>query len=172
MNNPHSHEMTDLLARAARGEFTPSEQRDFEQRLENDAALRESFELEKRLDRALDQMSDFPVSTNFTTLVLQSVRAEPSEGRAPKYGWFRLRFARLATGLAVLGLAGYLTISQYRKAEHQEMVRSVESFTEIASALSPEQKPGLAFQDFDAIERFTLPADSELDLELLAALQK
>ena len=52
------------------------------------------------------------------------------------------------------------------------MARSVGSFTQVASALSPEQKPGLAFEDFEAIQRYSLPSESELDLELLAALQK
>ena len=84
----------------------------------------------------------------------------------------QFRLLRLATGLAVVAVAGVLSIHQYRKAEQEEMVRNVASFTEVAAAMSPEQKPGMVFQDFDAIERLTIPSEAELDLELFAALQK
>jgi hypothetical protein len=65
-----------------------------------------------------------------------------------------------------------LSVNHYRNNEQQEMVRNVNSFTQIASAMSPEEKPTLVFRDFDAISNLAVPADSELDLELLVALQK
>jgi hypothetical protein len=171
MSEPNGNEINELLAKALRGELTAQELRDFERRLDSEPDLREAWLLEQNLDRALTQIPNVPVPTNFTSLVLQSVRpvlSSPSRRRR----WFRFPFPRLATGLAVLGLAGFFTVHQYRQAQHEEMARSVGSFTQVASALSPEQKPGLAFQDFEAIQHFSLPSESELDLELLAALQK
>src|SRR5688572_26567963 len=172
MSEPNGNEISDLLARASRGELSAAEMRDFERRVGADPALREAWLLEQNLQRALDQLPNVPVSTNFTSLVLQSVRSEQPSTQHKPSGWLRLRFPRLAAGLAVVGLAAFLTLHQYRKAQHEEMAQSVGSFTQVASALSPEQRPGLAFQDFEAIQRYSLPSGSELDLELLAALQK
>ena len=171
MSESKGNEMNDLLAKALRGELTPSATREFERRLRSEPGLRETWFLEQSLDRALGHLPNVPVPTNFTSLVLQSVRSDQTSAKSQK-GWFRFRFPRLAAGLAVVALAGFLTLHQYRRAQHEEMARSVGSFTQVASALSPEQKPGLAFQDFEAIQRYSLPSESELDLELLAALQK
>jgi anti-sigma factor RsiW len=172
MSEPNGNEMNDLFAKALRGELSAPEMRNFERRLETEPALREAWLLEQRLDRALGRLPNVPVSTNFTSLVLQSVRSEetPAQSRTPR--WLGFRFPRLAAGLAIVGLAGFVTLHQYRRTQNEEMARSVSSFTQVASALSPEQKPGLAFQDFEAIQRYSLPSESELDLELLAALQK
>ena len=172
MSEPNGNETNDLLARALRGELSASEKHEFERRLQAEPALREAWLLEQSLDRALGHLPNIPIPTNFTSLVLQSVRSEQASSESRRTSWLRLRFPRLAAGLAVIGLAGLLTLDQYRKTQHEEMAQSVGSFTEVASALSPEQKPGLAFQDFDAIQRYSLPSESELDLELLAALQK
>ena len=172
MSEPNGNEMNELLTRALRGELSASEKREFDRRLESEPALREAWLLEQNLERALGRLPNIPVSSNFTSLVLQSVRSEQSSSPASRAGWFRVRFPRLATGLAVVALTGFLTLHQYRRAQDQEMARSVGSFTQVASALSPEQRPGLAFQDFEAIQRYSLPSESELDLELLAALQK
>src|SRR5687768_5436225 len=161
MSEPNGNEISDLLARASRGELSASEMRDFERRLEADPVLREAWLLEQHLQRALNRLPNVPVPTNFTSLVLQSVRPEqPSPQQRPS-SWLRLRFSRLAAGLAVVGLAGFLTFKQYRKGQHEEMAQSVGSFTQVASALSPEQRPGLAFQDFEAIQRYSLPSASE-----------
>ena len=172
MSEPNGNEINDLLARASRGELSAPEMRDFEHQLEADPALREAWLLEQNFQRALNRLPNVPVPTNFKSLVLQSVRSEQPAAQHRPSAWLRLRFPRLAAGLAVIGLAGFLTLHQYRKGQHEEMARSVGSFTQVASALSPEQKPGLAFQDFEAIQRYSLPSKSELDLELLAALQK
>ncbi len=172
MSEPTGNEMNDLLARALRGELSGSEKREFERRVEAEPGLREAWLLEQSLDRALGDLPNVPVPTNFTSLVLQSVQTEQPSSESRATGWLRLRFSRLAAGLAVVALAGFLTVHQYRRTQNEEMARSVGSFTQVASALSPEQKPGLAFQDFEAIQRYSLPSESELDLELLAALQK
>ena len=75
-------------------------------------------------------------------------------------------------GLAVFAVAGGLTVHQYRSVQRREMVRSLESFTDVATTMSPEQRPGLVFQDFETIQKYPIPGDNELDMELLVALQK
>jgi anti-sigma factor RsiW len=171
MNKPSDNEINNLITRALRGQLSAAEQRDLDRRLESDAALRDAFEQERALDHILERLPNVPVSTNFTSLVLQSVRTEQRERPSIKNPWFRFRFARLATGLAVVTIAGVLSVQQYRKAEQQEMVRSVASFSGVASAIGQPDSPQLVLRDFETIQRFPVPA-SELDLELLVALQK
>ena len=172
MNKPSDNEINELITRALRGELSPSEQRELDRRLESDAALRDAFEQERALDHILERLPNVPVSTNFTSLVMQSVRAEQRERPSVKNPWFRFRIARLATGLAVVTIAGVLTIQQYRKAQQEEMVQTVASFGGVASAISQPDSPPLVFRDFETIQRYPIPAESELDLELLVALQK
>jgi anti-sigma factor RsiW len=175
MNNPDRTDINDLITRALRNELTAAERAELDRQLQLDASLRERYDLEAALDRFLDHLPDAPLASNFTSRVLQAVELDKRQSARPeraKTPWFRLRLARLATGLAVVTAAGVLTIHQYRKAEQQEMARSVASFTDVAAAMSPEQRPGLVFQDFDAIERLTVPTEADLDLELLVALQK
>ena len=172
MNKPPTNEMDDLIIRALRGQLTEAEARDFQQRLKDDQALREAYAFELKLEQALEHLPNVPLSTNFTSLVLQKVRAEQPHLIAEQRGWLRFRFARLATGLAVATVAGVLSLHHYRRAEQQEMLARVTGFTEVASAFSSEQPPNLLLQDFEAIKRLAVPAESELDLELLVALQK
>ena len=175
MNNPDRNEVNELITRALRGELTEAEHAELERRMQLDPALRETYELEAGLNHVLERLPNVPISSNFTSLVVQAVQKEQLSAQitlAPKSPWLQFRLLRLATGLAVVAVAGVLSIHQYRKAEQEKMVRNVASFTEVAAAMSPEQKPGMVFQDFDAIERLTIPSEAELDLELFAALQK
>lgn len=175
MNNLPDNEMNDLITRALQGKLTRDEKREFDQRLTVDATLREAFEQEQSLEQLLDRLPNVPVSTNFTSLVLQSVREQSGESGGAKKRWTRFlpfSLTRLAAGLGAVALAGFLSVHQYRKSERQEMVRSVTSFSGVASAIASEESPDLVFQDFDAIQRYSVPAESELDLELLVALQK
>jgi anti-sigma factor RsiW len=172
MNNPDRNDVNELITRALRGQLTDVERAELDRRLQVDHTLRETYDAEAGLEHLLDRVPNIPVSSNFTSLVLQVVRQEQRHRAGSATPWRRFRFARLATGLAVVAVAGVLSIQQYRKAERQEMVRSVASFTDMAAVMSPEQKPGLVFQDFEAIQRLTVPSESDLDLELLVALQK
>src|SRR5687767_717743 len=107
MSEPNGNEMNELFTRALRGELSASEKREFDRRLESEPALREAWLLEQSLERALGRLPNIPVSSNFTSLVLQSVRSEQSSSPASRAGWFRVRFPRLATGLAVVALTGF-----------------------------------------------------------------
>lgn len=173
MKNPDGNEVNELITKALRGELTQAERAELDRRMELNPGLREAYGKEVGLEHLLERLPNSPVPSNFTSLVLRAVRKEDRvQPTAQKFPWVRFRIARLATGLAVVTVAGILSIHQYQKAEEQEMVRSVASFTEVAAAMSPEQRPGLVFQDFEAIERLTVPTEADLDLELLVALQK
>src|SRR5688500_774591 len=167
MNKPSDNEINELITRALRGQLSAAEQRELERRLESEPALREEYEQERALEQILERLPNVPVSTNFTARVMQSVRAGERQRTPARMPWFRFRFARLATGLAVVTVAGVLTLQQYRQAQRQEMVRSVASFGEVASALNQADAPHLVFRDFETIQRYPMPAESELDLELL-----
>src|SRR5688572_9379304 len=99
MSEPNGNEINDLLARASRGELSAPEMRDFEHQLEADPALREAWLLEQNFQRALNRLPNLPVPTNFTSLVLQSVRSEQPAAQHRPSAWLRLRFPRLAAGL-------------------------------------------------------------------------
>jgi hypothetical protein len=173
MKDPDTQE---FVTKALRGTLTEAERRQWEQLLQNDAALRERFAEEAALERMLDDLPDVPISSNFTALVLQAaVRESQTEGphsriRLPL---FRSVLARLAAGLVMFTLLAVLVGYQYRKSERADMAERVRSFTGIASAIGSEKTPPEElFQDFDAIRRLSLPAEGELDMELLFALQK
>lgn len=174
----HANDPGEWVAKALKGELTEAEQRQFQQRLQNEPALRAAFEEEQRLEHLIGRLPNVPVSTNFTSLVLQAVRREErrparSEGR---FGWLpflRGPFPRVAAGLAAVLLAGVVGVRQYRQSQQTEMARSVSAFTEVASAIGSEETPPPAvFRDFEAIQRLSIPREPELDLELLFALQK
>ena len=171
-NDPKTNDLEELISRALRGKLSAEEQVRFEQRLQQDGGLRQRFEEEKALERLLDQVPPLPVPSNFTALVLRAVRED--QRKAVKSGprsWWRFSFARVAAGLAVVVAAGFFAIQQYREAELEQMTRSVSAFAEVTSAINSEKTPSIALlQDFDAIQK--LPQDGELDLELLANLQR
>ena len=174
MNDPETNDPEELISRALRGKLTEREKQRFQQRLQGDSAIRARFEEEKALERLLDRAPKLSVPTNFTSLVLQAVRKEPRPARKLTLAaWFRFRFARVAVGLAAVVAAGFFGLLQYREAEREQIARSVNAFTEVASAIGSEQTPPVAmFQDFEAIQKLSIPQESELDLELLVALQK
>jgi hypothetical protein len=170
---------SDLLAKAkvlGRSELNPQEQNLFARELKANPGLRAAFEEEKGLEDLLTRLPDFPVSTNFTSLVLQRAEMEgrpSSRKRPPIFPWFRFAFARVATGLVAISVLGLTIVHQYHKSQQAEMAENVRSFTGAASVMVSEQAlPVQLLQDFDTIQRLPPPARSDLDLELLVALQK
>lgn len=174
MNNAHSNDPNELMAKALRGELSDGQKQVFEQLLRSDEAVRTVFAEEKALQKALDRLPNAPVPSNFTSLVLQAVHAEkPRPARGRGMGWFSFRFARVAAGLATFAAAGLITIHQFRRSEQREIAQSISAFTEVAQVIGASQaSPAVLFQDFETIQKLSVPAESELDLDLLVALQK
>ena len=73
MNHPDTN---NLLEKALRGKLSPGEQGRFEELLEDDHDLRARFEQERSLDTLLDALPNAPVSSNFTSRVMDAVRRE------------------------------------------------------------------------------------------------
>lgn len=171
----HANDPGELIAKALKGELSGAEQRQFEQQLRDDPALRAAVEEEQRLNHLIGRLPNVPISTNFTSLVLRAVRQaerKPAhhEGR---FGWPRWGFARVAAGLAAALLVGVIGVQQYRQSQQSQVAQSVSAFTEVASVIGSEgTPPPEVFQDFEAIQRLSIPHEPELDLELLFALQK
>lgn len=165
-------ENEDRIARALRNQLSDAEKERWEELLRADSSLRDEFVEESALQRALDALPNVPISSNFTSLVVQ---AATSEAR-PHSSWrFRWPIVRLAFGSAALLVLGSTALVNYRNhhLRQEEMALNVRSFSEFTSAVtSSKTAPEEVLQNFEAIERLSLPADGELDMELLVALQK
>jgi anti-sigma factor RsiW len=174
MSDPKTNDPEELISRALRGNLSREEQQRFEARLAEDNLLRERFEEEQGLERLLQCAPSLPVPSNFTSLALQAVRKDREKTKvATARGWFRFPFVRVGTGLAMVLVAGFFVLQQYRQGEREQMAQSVRAFTEVGKVISSEQTPPtVVFQDFDAIQQLSLPQDADLDLDLLVALQK
>ena len=175
MNSPESNDPKELVLRALRGDLSEAQKREFQARLEKDKSLQELFTEEQRLENLIERLPDAPISSNFTSLVLQAARAEERKSiqAGERFTWSQFRFARVAAGLAAVVIAGFVGIKQFQQAEQKQIAQTVGAFTEVATVISTEQaSPATVFQDFEAIQQLSLPAESELDLELLVALQK
>jgi hypothetical protein len=170
MKDPTSHE---LIARALRRELTAAEQQNFERILRQDGEFRAEWEIEQSLEKALDNLPNAPVSSNFTSLVLQAaLREEPREAVTGR-NWFQMAYAKLAAGLAFVAVVSLVLVQNRESAKRQDLAQTVNAFHQVASAVTADQNPPTeVFQNFEAIQRLSLPAESELDMELLVALQK
>ena len=175
MNDPlQPEERNELISKALRGGLSEKEDARLRELFEADPSVQIQLQEEKQLEQILQILPDVPVATNFTTLVLQAVGRE---GRVKERARFRIpvfrsAFARVATGLAVVLLVGVVFQQNHRESKQAELAQTVSTFSEVASAINQTERPEQLFQDFDAIQRLSLPSDSELDLELLVALQK
>jgi anti-sigma factor RsiW len=127
-------------------------------------------EMELALNRALRQLPDKPVASNFTDLVLQAVvRESKLEGR-PRLrlweSWLGARgwISKIAV-TAVIVSTGVLSYYQYQVRTRLELARSVAQVSGVTSLLNAE-----VLQNFDVINRLAqVPA--QMDDELYLALK-
>lgn len=130
---------------------------------EPDALAR--FEEEVRLNRLIQRLPNLPVSSNFTSRVMQSVEVERQRHSQPLthagllwrigHGWGR----RLAFA-SVLILAGFFTYEQYQTSERRELAQSI---LQMAHVLPSEE----IMRDFGAmsgLRQVSLTRDSSMDL--------
>jgi hypothetical protein len=140
-------------------------------------AERPELQAEIEIGHALRKIPQPPaVSSNFTALVMQEVRRSHST-RAVSWSFSWLTWPRLvrASGVAVVALGiGLQVIHQSKVDKQQKVLQTMRSFAGGVNAVAPgqgvqpEQLISLA-QDFEAIRN--LPAASDVDIELLAALR-
>ncbi len=173
MNRPDKR---DLIAKALRDSLSEAEKNEWAQLLQNDPACRDTFAEEQALDRVLDRLPDVPISSNFTALTLLAAMREP---RPAKGGWLsRLPFLRTTFAQALAAFVGVCAIGlaigvRYHNTQRADMALKVRTYTEVASVIGSEKiRPEELFQNFEAIRALPTVAESDVDMELLVALQK
>jgi anti-sigma factor RsiW len=172
MNDP---EPNDLLWRGLRGELSDEEKNRLESLISSDARLKSEWEEELALNELLAKAPDAPVSTNFTSLVMQAVAKERREAahKTSTFRWLRFGFARVTAGLAVVLVIGLGLHNRYEKSQRTELAAGLRDLTTVASVLDQKHSAVETLQDFEAIQKLSrVPGSSELDMELLLALQK
>jgi anti-sigma factor RsiW len=126
------------------------------------------WESDAGLNMALANLTDAPLSSNFTARVLQAIELEELRQSRRSSGWFRnirLWLPRFAVAGLVVGLGG-LGYQQIHLHHIQEQAKSVELVTKVAVAL-----PDMAmWEDFDAIARLGQTQPSSQDQLLWEAL--
>lgn len=165
-----------LVEAGWRRELTPGEKAQVGEVLSRDPGLREDWERERALSRALNRLPAAPVPSNFTARVMQSAEeaARPSSlaGLRARQG-----FARLLDGMAVppglrwlwrgsvamvLVISGLWSYQHFESAQRERLAQSVATVSGI-TALPPD-----ILRDFDAIQ--ALNRTPAADEQLLAAM--
>ena len=164
MNESIYHQLREI---SWRRKLTPEEETRLQSWLAAHPQRQAEWDQEQVLTDQLRHLSNAPLSSNFTSQVMQTLDAELArqerEGRGA-YGWLQW-LRKLAPRLAPVSLALVVAVTafvHYRNADHEKRVDSVAFVTSATDGLGPE-----ILQDFEAIEK--LP--SATDEDLLAALQ-
>src|SRR5258705_9903447 len=110
------------------------------------------WEEDLALTRHLQELPDTPISSNFTSLVLQAVDAENTAPERPRgFHWTGLIHRWLAR-VALAGLVGLLAVGgllKYEQTHTRKLVAlDVQEFVRVTNLPGPE-----IFEHFDAIEK-------------------
>lgn len=153
-----------------RRELTPDEERTLHAWLARHPEAAAEWRENARLARAIRQLPNAPVPSNFTARVLEEVRRDAAkserarESRSTGGSWLRPRFwiptATAAAALAI-ALGGWEWHSKTREAEFNRDVTQLRTLAAV---------PQEVLEDFEAIERFS-QGTPPVDFELLAALE-
>jgi hypothetical protein len=158
-------EFQQLREESWRRKLTAQEELSLRDYLATHSEARANWAEESALNQLLGTVPDAPVSTNFTTRVLQNIASE--EGRSQRdhvsfFRWPRLRWIpKIIVGGAFVG-AAIFSVGQYREAKRTEIARDISAVSQAATV------PQVWLQDFEAIRHLSQP---QVDDELLAALQ-
>lgn len=134
-------------------------------RLRGGASLDFKPATEAALTRALTELPNADVPSNFTARVLaETDRLERLHDRSAPVAWWRRFVPRLAVG-GGLAVAVLLGVSRYEAHRQLETARQAVELADVAAPPTVE-----ILQDFEAIERMS-QTPAQADLHLLAALQ-
>lgn len=157
----------ELIRLAMQRELTPEEESRLESWLASHPETRAQWEEERALSRALQSLPDVPVSSNFTSRVLQAVDLEEARESRRERGksWLRLFLPRWRWGVAAALLVslGFHEFRTVRRAQFDKQLRIVSG--DLAKLPGPE-----ILEDFDAIARLQQVSVTS-DEELLAAFK-
>ncbi|MEO6034347.1 MAG: hypothetical protein ABIQ35_03745 [Verrucomicrobiota bacterium] len=126
-------------------------------------AARAKWDEETNLSELLAKLPDAPLSSNFTSRVMQIVERErpARSGKESIFARLKFNWPRIAVASA-LAVAAVFSMNQYRVAQRTEIAHDIVAVSQVA--IVPQEW----LQDFDAINRLSRPP---VDDELLAALQ-
>jgi len=170
-------EFNELREASWRRKLTPAEEMRVQTFLAANAGAQAEWEDDLALTRQLQELSDAPVSSNFTSLVLQAVEAETGGNSRPISlesrwrGWLGRFLPRLA--LAVLTVAlGAGIFFQHQEHSRRQMVEGVKEFLKVAkvASLPVSVSDSGVLENFDAIQQLQ-PVSFSKDDDLLAALR-
>jgi len=156
----------ELVRLSGKRELTPEEESRLEGYFAESPGARAAWEEERALSRALRALPDLPVSSNFTSRVLQEIDRDERQAERRARPWFQVLWPRLGWATAVV-LGGVL-VFQHRAAKEDLLVSGLARVSQEMQQLKQLPEPEL-LQDFEVIERLSQAAPS--DDELLAALQ-
>jgi anti-sigma factor RsiW len=159
----------ELIRLSMRRDLTPEEELRLEEYFAADAQARAAWDEERALSHAVQSLPDVPVSSNFTSRVLQAIdlaeqREKHQHASKP---WFQILLPRLTAATVAVLLVFFILQQQQRATTEAERFKAVSAVsTELKRLPLPE--PGV-LQDFEAINRLRRAVPS--DDELLIALQ-
>jgi anti-sigma factor RsiW len=168
MNESIYHQLREI---SWRRKLTPEEETRLQGWLAAHPDRQAEWELEQSLTEQLRHLADAPLSSNFTSQVMQTLDAELArQEREGKGGRNWLQWLhKFAPRLAPVSLALVVAITafvHYRNSDQEQQQRQtkrVESVEHLVGAVPLE-----ILEDFDAISHLPLPPTDE---DLLAALQ-
>lgn len=175
MNNPVHDE---LMRLSLKRELNDEDRARIEATLAVHPELREQWEADAALGHALRQLPDAPVSSNFTSLVLDAIDRDERLGQAAVRStwrdWLRRMQPQVSWGFAlalIVAFGAYEYQNQQstrakRQIDQAQLAHEIRSLShEIASVPDPA-----VFKDFDAINQFR-QVSSVSDDDLLRALK-
>ena len=135
--------------------------------------LGQEWETDLALAKALRDMPDTPVASNFTSLVMQAVEQE-SKGQVKtkplawiNWGWQKW-IPRFAVAACVVGI-GFMGYKNHMETTRTDMAISVKEISRMAAlSAGPHTPPTRVWQDFEAIRELNT---ARPDVELLTLLQ-
>ena len=130
--------------------------------------LQSQMDEDIRLNGLLRKLDDKPLSSNFTSLVLQAIEREtdkPRNTHSYLYQWFAgNRIPRFAIAVAVFCI-GLLSYQKYQDSQRAELAHNVAKVVHVTQELTVD-----VLQNFDAIQRLS-SAPVKIDDDLYAALK-
>ena len=156
----------EIVRLSMRRELTPDEESRLELYFAANPGARSEWEEERALGRALQSLPDAPISSNFTSRVLQEVELEQAREERQEHfagSWFSRYFPKL--GWATTAALVAALVLQYRSIKEERTINDrARALAGLSSAPAPE-----VLQDFEVIERLRWAA-APSDDELLTAL--
>lgn len=149
----------ELIRLSLKPALSPDDEARIEAFLATRPEERATWEEERALGRALQALPDVPVSSNFTSRVMQAVELETAreERSHTQRGWRRAFWPRLSwAGLAAL--LAFFFMHEVRVRKRTQVVGDVVLLSQDSSMLPSAE----VLRDFDAINQMRAASDDEL----------